>query len=191
MLDSRNYARSKSAAEAHTRGGVPDLERLIPAPAEHAGAVRREGAGDHWFGVPAQGALFHTCQGERSSVSDSSTQLKHTKYCHGTTNTPSGTTLRLTQEIKRRLKACKRRAPVSASQILSVLSQLPLSTLLPSGEKEQEVTMLECPLRVRFSTPAKEGATRSQTLARNSSILETTMGPRIHGVGPLCARLKK
>ena len=76
---------------------------------------------------------------------------------------------------------------MATSQILSVLSQLPLSTLAPSGEKEQEVTGLECPLRVRFSTPAKEGAARSQTLARSSSILETVMGPRIHGVGPGCA----
>ena len=53
------------------------------------------------------------------------------------------------------------RAPVAASQILSVLSSLPLTTLAPSGEKEQEVTRLECPLNVRFSTPATEGAVRS------------------------------
>ena len=98
--------------------------------------------------MPAQGALFHTCQGGRSAVSDVSTQLKHTKNRHGTTNTPSGTTLRLTQEIKRKLKAPLWRAPVAASQILSVSSKLPLSTLAPSGEKEQEVTSLECPLRV-------------------------------------------
>ena len=44
---------------------------------------------------------------------------------------------------------------------------LPLSTLAPSGEKEQELTVSECPLRVRFSTPAKEDAARSQTLARS------------------------
>ena len=90
--------------------------------------------------VPAQGALFHTCQGGRSSVSDSSTQLKHTRNRHGTTNKPSGTTLRLTQEIKRKLKAPPRHAPVVASQILSVLSALPLSTLPPSGEKQQAFT---------------------------------------------------
>ena len=52
---------------------------------------------------------------------------------------------------------------MATSQIFSVSSQLPLSTLAPSGEKEQELTELECPLRVRFSTPAKEGAARSQT----------------------------
>ena len=76
---------------------------------------------------------------------------------------------------------------MAASHILSVLSSLPLSTLPPSGEKEQAFTSPECPLRVRFSTPAKEGAARSQTLARSSSILETVMGPRINRVGPLCA----
>ena len=56
---------------------------------------------------------------------------------------------------------------MAASQILSVLSALPLSTLAPSGEKQQALTHKECPLRVRFSTPAKEGAARSQTLARS------------------------
>ena len=78
-----------------------------------------------------------------------------------------------------------------ASHSLSVLSPLPLRTVPPSGEKQQAFTHLECPLRVRFSTPAKEGAVRSQTLARSSGILETTMGPRIHRAGPLCARLSK
>ena len=66
-----------------------------------------------------------------------------------------------TKTIKRRLKAQLKRAPVAACQILSVMSQLPLSTLAPSGEKEQEATSPECPLMVRFSTPAKEGAARS------------------------------
>ena len=80
---------------------------------------------------------------------------------------------------------------MATSQILSVSSQLPLSTLAPSGEKAQEVTPSECQLRVCFSTPAKEGATRSQTLAYSSSILETAMGPRVPPEGPLCARLKK
>ena len=134
-----NQAPPQSASQARTRRGVPDLERSIN-PAEHAGAVRREAAGGHRIGVPAQGALFHTCQGGRSSVSDSSMQLRYTRYRHGTTNTPSGTTPRSTQEIKRNLKAPPRRAPVAASQILSVLSPLPLSTLPPSGEKQQEVT---------------------------------------------------
>ena len=46
----------------------------------------------------------------------------------------------MTQNIKRHLKAPRELAPVAASQILSVLSMLPLSTLPPSGEKEQEVT---------------------------------------------------
>ena len=90
--------------------------------------------------MPAQGALFHTCQGGRSSVSDSSTQLKHTRNHHETTKTQSGTTLRSTQEMKRNLKAPPRHAPVVASQILSVLSLLPLSTLPPSGEKQQAFT---------------------------------------------------
>ena len=100
-------------------------------------------------------------------VSDSSAQLKHTRNHHETTKTQSGTTLRSTQEMKRNLKAPPRHAPVVASQILSVLSSLPLSTLPPSGEKQQAFTQLECPLRVRFSTPAKEDAARSQTLARS------------------------
>ena len=73
---------------------------------------------------------------------------------------------------------------MAASQILSVLSSLPLSTLAPSGEKEQDITRLECPLRVRFSSPATEGAARSQTLAYSSGILKTAMGPRINRVGP-------
>ena len=42
---------------------------------------------------------------------------------------------------------------MATSQILSVLSQLPLSTLAPSGEKEQELTHLECPLRVQIRRP--------------------------------------
>ena len=46
---------------------------------------------------------------------------------------------------------------MAASQILSVLSWLPLSTLAPSGEKEQELTQLECPLRVRFTPPVPKG----------------------------------
>ena len=54
---------------------------------------------------------------------------------------------------------------MAASQIFSVQSKLPLSTLAPSGEKEQEDTQLECPLRVRFSRPARKGAARSHTLA--------------------------
>ena len=71
------------------------------------------------------------------------------------------------QTIKRRLKALHKHAPVAASQILSVLSSLPLSTLAPSGEKQQEVTNLECPLRVRFTAPAKKGAAWSQTLSHS------------------------
>ena len=59
------------------------------------------------------------------------------------------------QTIKRRLKALLMRTPVAASQILSVSSSLPLSTLAPSGEKEQEVTSRECPLSVHFSVPTK------------------------------------
>ena len=35
---------------------------------------------------------------------------------------------------------------MATSQIFSVLSRLPLSTLPPSGEKEQELTQSECPL---------------------------------------------
>ena len=80
---------------------------------------------------------------------------------------------------------------MAASQILSVVSSLPLTTLAPSGEKEQAFTHLECPLRARFCLPVKEGAARSQTLACSSGILDTAMGPRIHRAGPLCARLKK
>ena len=76
---------------------------------------------------------------------------------------------------------------MAAPQILSVSSLLPLSTLAPSGEKQQALTQPECPLRVRFSTPAKEDAAGSQTLARSSSILETDMGPRVHPAGPSCA----
>ena len=73
-------------------------------------------------------------------VSDSSAQLKHTRNHHETTKTQSGTTLRSTQEIKCNLKALRRRAPVAASQILSVWSSLPLTTLPPSGEKQQAFT---------------------------------------------------
>ena len=54
------------------------------------------------------------------------------------------------------------------SQILSVLSKLPLSTLAPSGEKVHAHTSPECPLRVRFSTPAKE-ARREQQARRECS----------------------
>ena len=34
--------------------------------------------------VPAQGALFFTCQRGRTAVSDSSIQFGHTRHCHGT-----------------------------------------------------------------------------------------------------------
>ena len=71
---------------------------------------------------------------------------------------------------------------MATSQILSVLSQLPLSTLAPSGEKEQEVTGLECPLRVRFSSPARKGAARSQTL---SYFTYTRLNDRDHGMGQI------
>ena len=122
------HPRHKTGLQGRTSAGIPQFQLVIIAAAQDSAAVRREGAGADVIRVPAQGALFHTCQGERSSVSDSSTQLGHTRYRHGTTNTPSGTTPRSTQEIKRNLKAPPRRAPVAASQILSVLSLLPLST---------------------------------------------------------------
>ena len=58
---------------------------------------------------------------------------------------------------------------------MSVLSSLPLSTLAPSGEKEQEITSLECPLRMRFSSPAKESVPWSQYLV---GMLKTGIGSR-------------
>ena len=94
---------------------IPQLERTIVAAAQHCGAVGAEGAGADRLGVPPQGALFHTCQEGRNSGSDSSILFRHTGNRHGTT-------LRSTQEIKRNLKAPWRRAPVAASQILSVVS---------------------------------------------------------------------
>ena len=112
-------------------------------------------------GVLAQGALYFTCQEGRSAVSHSSKQLKHTIHRHGAATTATGIRVCLTQNIKRHLQAPQKRAPVAASQILSVLSLLPLSTLAPSGEKEQEVTVLECPLSVHFSIPAQTSAVRA------------------------------
>ena len=52
-------------------------------------------------------------------------------------------------------------APVAGLQIFSVLSTLPLTTALLSGLKAQQSTCAECPLRVRFSVPARQGAPQS------------------------------
>ena len=90
-------------------------------------------------------------------------------------DTASRTRLCPTRGIKRKLKGHQNRAPVATSQILSVLSSLPLSTLAPSGEKEQEITSLECPLRMRFSSPAKESVPWSQYLV---GMLKTGIGSR-------------
>ena len=94
---SQAVSRKPQAAKGRTRGGIPDLERVVPAAAEHTGTIWREGAGAHGIGVPAQGALFYTCQGGHGPVSDSTTHRWQTRIRHGTTKTPSGTRLCATQ----------------------------------------------------------------------------------------------
>ena len=49
--------------------------------------------------------------------------------------------------------AAPRSVPLLASHSLSVLSKLPLRTMLPSGEKAQATTPNDCPLRVHFTAP--------------------------------------
>ncbi len=44
-------------------------------------------------------------------------------------------------------------APVAASHSFSVLSQLPDSTRVPSGENATELTASECPSKVRIRAP--------------------------------------
>ena len=74
------------------------------------------------------------------------------------------------------------RAPVAASQILSVSSPLPLGWQAPSGEEEREVTFLECPLRVRVSSSAKEGAARSDSTTQ-FPVVFLAGGPLLSAVG--------
>ena len=64
---------------------------------------------------------------------------------------------------------------MATSQIFSVSSKLPLSTLAPSGEKEQEVTSLECPLKVYFTIPEAT----SHILSVPSSLALTSSRPSL------------
>ena len=78
---------------------------------------------------------------------------------------------------------------MAASQILSVLSQLPLSTLAPSGEKEQAFTSPECPLSalplsVHFSAPAQTSEIHGRVKHRALLHHLTCMGPEASCLKP-------
>ena len=66
-----------------------------------------------------------------------------------------------------------RNSPDLASKILIVASQLPVSTKVPSGEKQQKVTHTSCPLNTWTSSPVL--ASHIRTL--QSQPEETTQSP--------------
>ena len=53
------------------------------------------------------------------------------------------------------------------SNSFSVMSVLPLRTVLPSGEKAQARTQSECPLSVHFSLPAKTSTIQPRRFRRD------------------------
>ena len=64
--------------------------------------------------------------------------------------------------------------PVAASQILLVLSPLPLATSLPSGDHATDHTQSECPVREHFSEPVN----MSQIFIIPSLLPEATKFPQ-------------
>ena len=152
-------------ADEGAGGRVPQLQRLVVAAREHAGAVGRERNRSDRTGMPLEGA------DERAG--GRVPQLRRLVLAareHAVRRRPRTQPTRPSSECPSKVRMS---APVAASHSFSVLSTLPDSTRAPSGENATEATQSECPSKVRMSSPVAA----SQSFNVLSPLPESTCFP--------------